>query len=85
MRGQFGYKFKSGFCNSQKVWVMRVYGLRKVRVKRGSAVLSAFLGNPECRANSEFLRGRQNDVWEDVEYKITQVRPSSCFNSICPQ
>ena len=37
MRGQFWCKF--GFRSNQNVWVMRVYGLREVWVKRGSTVV----------------------------------------------
>ena len=47
--GQFSCKF--GFCSSRKVWVMRVYGLREVWVKRRSTVvLSCFdvLVNESC-------------------------------------
>ena len=40
MRGQFWCKF--GFRSNQNVWVMRVYGLREVWVKRGSTVIPSW-------------------------------------------
>jgi hypothetical protein len=39
MRGQIWCIF--GFSSSQKVWLMRVYGLREVWVKRGLTVLKS--------------------------------------------
>jgi hypothetical protein len=38
MRGQFWCIFGFTGSSSQKVWVMRVYGLREVWIKRGLTV-----------------------------------------------
>ena len=49
MRGQFWCKF--GFRSNQNVWVMRVYGLREVWVKRGSTVVQSYIYLSEMRGS----------------------------------
>ena len=55
MRGQFWCKF--GFCSNQNVWVMRVYGLREVWVKRGSTVC------PKAKVLSSAVSNSNNDFF----------------------